>query len=131
MKSITLISCTNAKRDREAPARMLYDESTYFCKMRAWAQSRDDAWYILSAKHGLVHPDEPIAPYDETGLSLNQSETVAETLSDRGVSRVYICAGAAYLAPLEPALEAYDIDVINPFAGLQIGERMAELDSRI
>lgn len=129
MSDVTLISCTNAKRDHEAPARMLYDESAYFKKMRAWAESRGDPWYILSAKHGLVDPDTPLAPYDERGLSDDQGERIAEQLSGRGVDRVYVCAGRDYLDALTPALEAEGIDVIDPFAGLQIGERMSKLDS--
>ena len=128
MTDATLVSCTNVKRDHEAPARMLYDESPYFRKMRDWARSRGDPWYILSAKHGLVDPNEPIGPYDETGLSLSQSEQIADQLSTRGVDRVYVCAGQAYLGTLTPALEAYGIDVIDPFAGLQIGERLSKLD---
>ena len=130
MTDVTLISCTNAKRDREAPARLLYDESAYFRKMRAWARSRGDPWYILSAKHGLVEPNEPIAPYDKRGLSKSQAATIAATLSARGVGRVYVCAGRDYLDALTPALEGHSIDVVDPFAGLRIGERMNELKAR-
>ena len=131
MVDATLVSCTNAKRDHEAPARMLYDESTYFRKMRAWAESRGAPWYILSAKHGLVDPDTPLAPYDERGLSDDQSDRIAEKLAERGVGRVYVCAGRDYLDALTPALEAEGIDVIDPFGGLRIGERMRKLDARI
>lgn len=35
--------------------------------MRTYADREHDAWWILSAKHGLVDPDgDPIEPYDET-----------------------------------------------------------------
>jgi hypothetical protein len=107
---------------------MLYDESAYFCKMRAWAKSRGDTWYILSAKHGLVAPDEPLPPYDERGLSDTQAEEIAETLAERGVTCAYVCAGRDYLDPLTPALESVAIDVVDPFAGLRIGERMSKLN---
>lgn len=128
MTDATLISCTNAKRDNEAPARMLYDESVYFQKMRAWAKNRSDPWYILSARYGLVDPDTPLSPYDERGLSDEQGKQIAEQLSVRGVDRVHVCAGRKYLDSLTPALEAREIDVIDPFCGLQIGERMSKLD---
>ena len=130
MVDATLVSCTNAKRDHEAPARMLYDESAYFRRMRAWAESRGDPWYILSAKHGLVDPDTPVAPYDERGLSDDQGDHIAEKLADRGVGRVYVCAGRDYLDALTPALEAEGIDVVDPFCGLRIGERMSKLDAQ-
>lgn len=128
MTDATLISCTGTKRDHEAPARMLYDESAYFRKMRAWAESRGDEWYILSAKHGLLSPNELIAPYDERGLSEEQAEQIAFELDERAINRVYVCAGRDYLNTLTPALEAAYIDVVDPFGGLQIGERMRKLD---
>lgn len=128
MTDAILISCTAAKREHEAPARMLYDESAYFRKMRAWAESRVGEWFILSGKHGLVDPDEPIAPYDERGLSEAQAEETARALDERAISRVYVCAGRDYLNTLTPALEAVWIDVIDPFAGMRIGERMNKLD---
>lgn len=130
MTDVTLVSCTNAKRDHEAPARILYDESAYFRKMRAWAESRGDPWYILSSRYGLVEPNTPIAPYDERGLSDDQGDHIAETLRDRGVDRVYVSAGRDYLDALTPALESEGIDVVDPFAGLRIGERMTELQAR-
>lgn len=128
MTDATLIQCTNTKRDHEAPARMLYDESAYFRKMRDWAESRQGRWYILSAKHGLLSPDEPVAPYDERGLSEEQAEQIAFELDERAISRVYVCAGRDYLDTLTPALEAVYIDVVDPFGGLQIGERLSKLD---
>jgi len=127
MTDATLIQCTNTKRDHEAPARMLYDESAYFRKMRAWAESRGDRWYILSAKHGLLSPDEPVAPYDERGLSTEQAEQIAFELDERAISRVYVCAGRDYLDTLTPALEEVYIDVVDPFGGMRIGERMNAL----
>lgn len=127
MSDATLIQCTNTKRDHEAPARMLYDESAYFRKMRAWAESRQGRWYILSAKHGLLSPDEPVAPYDERGLSEEQAEQIAFELDERAISRVYVCAGRDYLDTLTPALESVYIDVVDPFGGLGIGERMSKL----
>ncbi|UBF23310.1 peroxide stress protein YaaA [Halorubrum tailed virus 29] len=130
MTDATLISCTGTKRDHEAPARMLYDESAYFRKMRAWAESRGCEWFILSAKHGLLSPDEPVAPYDERGLSEEQAEQIAFELDERAISRVYVCAGRDYLDTLTPALEAVSIDVVDPFAGMRIGERMNALTER-
>lgn len=64
---IGLVSCTKSKRDHAAPPKDLYDESAFFRKARQYARTNHDAWYILSAKHGLLEPDaDPIDPYDET-----------------------------------------------------------------
>ena len=123
MTDVTLIQCTNAKREEPAAARDLYDKSGYFRAMRAWADARGDPWYIVSAKHGLVYPNETLAPYDERGLSEAQAETIATTLSEKGVTTVHITAGIDYTNPLVPALEGRGIDVVNHFAGERIGKR--------
>jgi len=127
---VTLIQCTDSKRDTAAKARDLYDESRYFRKMRSWAKARGDPWYILSAKHGLVHPDDRLQPYDERGLSADKSEEIAFQLDFDGVEAVYVCAGRDYLDTLESALEREGIEVVDYFAGMKIGEREQELDRR-
>jgi len=124
-----LIQCTDSKRDEPAKARDLYDESTLFRAMRDYATAKNDEWYILSAKHGLVHPDTELEPYDAFGLSETQATQIAETLSELGVSTVEVVAGKKYIDPLVSALENHGIDVINNFTGLKIGERMAKLNT--
>ena len=126
----TLIQCTNTKRDEPAPARDLYEPSGYFRDMRSWATARDGPWFILSGKHGLLDPDTVIGPYDARGLSEQQAETAATALAVRGVKTVWVCAGRDYTGTLVPACEAAGIDVIDPFAGLRIGERRQELQAR-
>jgi len=128
MSDVTLIQCTNAKRDEPAPAKHLYDASAYFCAMRRWARARGDPWYILSAKHGLVAPDTRLEPYDERGLSEAQAETIATQLHADGVDTVHVTAGTDYTEPLVPELEARGIDVVNHFAGKRIGTRRSELE---
>jgi len=126
---VTLIQCTNSKRLEKAPAKNLYDESTYFNAMRAYAEAKNDPWYILSAKHGLVHPEQELHPYDEFGLSDAQGREIAGKLSEFGVDTVEIVAGKKYVEPLVPALEAEGIAVRDEFAGLKIGERAAKLNT--
>ena len=127
---VTLIQCTNKKRKGVHKAKQLYDESHYFCIMRAWARSTGNPWYILSAKHGLVPPSERIANYDERGLSVKQCKEIATKLDDAGVTEVLITAGKDYTNPLTPELERVGIDVIEVARGMRIGERMAELKER-
>ncbi len=38
--------------------------SDYFTKMRNYAEASGHPWFILSAEHGLVQPDEWLEPYD-------------------------------------------------------------------
>jgi len=126
----TLIQCTKSKRESVSPARELYDASDYFRDMREWAEARGDPFWILSARHGAVHPDDEIAPYDAVGLSDRQAQSIAEFLGEHHIETVRVCAGRAYLNPLIPELERVSIDVIDPFAGLGIGERRQRLQKR-
>lgn len=128
---VTLIQCTNSKRDEKAPAKDLYDESGYFCDMRRYAEAKDYPWYILSAKHGLVQPETALEPYDEFGLSDRQGTEIAEQLVNRDVTVVEIVAGKKYTNPLIPELELRGIDVIDNFAGQKIGERRQNLQLRV
>lgn len=63
MTTIGLVGCAAAKLSRTAPARDLYT-SQLFRKAAAYAEANSDHWYVLSAKHGLVHPDTELEPYD-------------------------------------------------------------------
>jgi len=125
-----LIQCTKSKRDEPTKAKDLYDASDLFCKMRAYAEAKHDEYRILSAKHGLVHPQDRIKPYDERGLSERQAEQIATAVAAWDVDTVEVVAGRGYLDPLIPELEAQGIDVINNFAGIGIGTRKKLLKER-
>ena len=66
---VGLISCGKEKLDHAAPAHDLYTGS-YFKLCKKWItkrtgeHSRCSEWAILSAKYGLVMPDQVIEPYD-------------------------------------------------------------------
>jgi hypothetical protein len=64
VRTIGLIACGKAKLDRPAPARELY-VGNLFRACRAYVESTCDEWAILSAKHGLVLPDQVLAPYEQ------------------------------------------------------------------
>ena len=65
MKTVCLVSCVGAKLSHPALARELYT-SSWFTKARCYAESRGEAWFILSAEHGLVAPDRVLEPYERT-----------------------------------------------------------------
>lgn len=46
------------------PARDLY-EGIWFHGARAWAEMAGGPWFILSARHGLLTPEEIVAPYGD------------------------------------------------------------------
>ena len=60
---ILLVTCVKEKLPQPAAARDLYT-STLFRKQSAYAEKLGAPWFILSAEHGLVGPDEWLAPYE-------------------------------------------------------------------
>jgi hypothetical protein len=73
-----LVSCVKGKLTGPAPAGDLY-QSLWFCAARAFVEKQNAAWFILSAKYGLVSPDRIVAPYE---MTLNRS-----TSGERRVGR--------------------------------------------
>lgn len=121
-----LIQCVSSKTDEPKLAKELY-QGQYFDAMKRYAQACNDEWAILSAKHGLVHPEEQLTPYDEFGLSEEQAREIAQTLAWRDIETVRVIAGKKYTDALTPELEARGIDVIELCRGMLIGERVSKL----
>lgn len=134
---VVLVQCTAAKRSGVHPARRLYDESTYFRKQRNYAEAVADAWYVQSAKYGLVHPDTSIQTYDQHAGDLEDPEGWARDIADKlehyhpPEATVAILGGADYADPLTPELEARGFDVTEPLRGQGIGTRMASLEDMV
>jgi hypothetical protein len=129
---IGLVQCTGSKRDEPALARHLYDESDYFVKQRGYVEAETDCWYVQSALHGLIGPDEVIKPYNLRADDLDEPEEwgdhIAEDLAEQHTGAVVeVLGGMAYADPLTPALEARGFDVIEPLRGQPIGQRKRSL----
>ncbi len=64
-KVIALVGCVKSKQAGRHEARDLYDSALFKCS-RAYAEANSDEWFILSAKYGLVRPEEQIDSYEDT-----------------------------------------------------------------
>ena len=67
-KNVLLITgCTKSKLGCDesviAPAKNMY-QGTLFKKVREYAETMKFDYFIISAKYGVLHPDEPIEGYD-------------------------------------------------------------------
>jgi hypothetical protein len=130
-----LVACVAGKLDRPAPAAALYT-SDWFRKAAAYVEAIGAPWRILSAKHGLLHPAEVVAPYDVTlgGMAhdwerLAWGDRVMQglwELVDDGAP-VVLLAGKTYREPIaaQPSARAYCWRA--PMEGLGIGEQKAWL----
>jgi hypothetical protein len=129
---VILVSCVKTKLTHPAPAQDFY-VSPLFRKARAYAGANAARWFVLSAQHGLVTPDQILDPYDlrlsDTTLDYRRAwgERVVAALADelqvlRGMV-VEIHAGAAYADPIRSGLRSAGAIVVEPLAGLSQGRR--------
>jgi hypothetical protein len=112
---ILLLGCGKSKLDHPAPAGDLYTGPVFRAR-RAYAEATGLRWYILSAKYGLLDPDEMIGPYDvclaRQPVSYRRcwAEQVAEQLTvELGAltgRQFELHAGAGFTQPLSVSLPA-------------------------
>jgi uncharacterized HhH-GPD family protein len=70
---IGLVGCVKSKLGSNTAAQDLY-VSPLFRGRRAYVEQSCDRWFIISAKYGLVAPDQMIAPYDMTLKTVSRAE---------------------------------------------------------
>lgn len=104
--------------------------------IRAYAERADVPWFILSAEHGLVRPDDKLAPYDSPRLSKTPREyrrawgvrvvadldTAAAGLTGKSIE---VHAASAYADAIRPHLIECGAVVVEPLAGLTLGPRLS------
>lgn len=135
---LCLVSCVKGKRSSAAPAKDLYI-SDWFKKARRIVETEGWRWFVLSAKHGLLDPEELIAPYEKTLDTMGAEERrswaneVWEALDPHlsGVRSIVVFAGQKYREHLEPRLREVGIEVRVPMEGLRRGDQLAWLKRRL
>lgn len=130
---VVLISCVKSKQNQPAKAKNLY-VSDLFAKERAYAERSGRPWYILSAEHGLVDPEQVLAPYEAYlpampasyrrswgNTVITQLEAV---LGDLQGLVLEIHAGRQYVRPIQDGLLQRGAKVLLPLDGLRFGARL-------
>lgn len=137
MKKICLIACASQKRAVAAPAQDLY-QSELFRKSVSWMHRQNfDEWFILSAKHGLVKPEQILEPYN---LTLNTMKADARRQWGKIVldelmtvlpapASITFLAGSKYREYLSEPLREKGYEVLIPMQGLGIGKQLQWLDA--
>lgn len=111
------MACGKVKRDRESLAWLLYDSGYAHLKMTVAMLVGQP--FIMSAKHGLVPPNERLEPYEKSIYELSAAERrelgrqVAASIPDH-FDEVLFLAGKKYRYPVIEALDD-GIEVIDPF----------------
>jgi hypothetical protein len=134
LKRVGLVGCVKEKAERPLAARDLY-VSALFRGRRLYVEQSCEQWWILSALHGLLHPDEIVAPYNVTLKNESAarrrawSQGVLQALRSRTVVErgdvVEIHTGADYRDfGLTDGLRAMGVEVVNPTAGMKLGVQL-------
>ncbi|NYJ37798.1 DUF6884 domain-containing protein [Nocardiopsis aegyptia] len=127
------MGCVKTKADTAMAARDLY-QSTLFRERRRYAERSGVAWYVLSARWGLVGPAEVIAPYDlylgdrSPAFRRAWGSFVAAQLTEHvslPEATVEIHAGGHYVEALRGPLVTAGARVHAPLAGLSMGRTLA------
>lgn len=130
---VLLVTCVKTKLTRPAAAKDLY-VSELFKRERTYAERLGVPWFILSAQHGLVAPDEWLAPYERYLSDTSATYRTAwaawvaerlELLTGSPAGKVIeIHAGAPYVRAIEGPLTAKGATVLDRLAGLGFGARL-------
>lgn len=133
----TLISCSKTKGGHREAARHLYTSPLYRKSVtltERWAIP----FSIMSAKYGLLDPDEIIEPYELTlkqaskKVKIEWARQVHKQLRSFRHKTLLILAGDDYLSPLLQAAEGpAAFEYFAPLQGLSLGTRLAFLNEAI
>lgn len=140
---VVLVGCGSKKGTAPARARDLYKGSLFVAGMahadRLVAANPGARVWILSAKHGLLDPEQVIEPYDKKLTQKREIEAWGDRAfralrRDHGdLVRVVILAGGTYADPIAYEALLWDrwphgkgkIVVEKPLDGMTVGARLA------
>lgn len=135
LATLGLISCAKSKRSYGCAAKEMYQASDLFRKTYGYAIKHYDFLAILSAKYGLLLPDDEIDPYDLTLLSMTVAEQkewaertytqMKSKLPMNEISEVFFHSGLAYRKYLAELLEFDGFKCVAPLKGLGLGMQKA------
>lgn len=132
MRRIVLIACSSKKRPYISTALDLYDSALFKYNYQYALSLNPSIIFILSAKYGLLNPDQKIEPYNVTlnNMSANEirkwADAVLEDLrliSNLDRDMFIFLAGEKYRKYLKLHMKYYEI----PLAGMPIGKQLQYL----
>lgn len=104
--------------------------------MRRYAEHHAEAWFILSAEHGVLAPDELVAPYEKSLNKMRKAERLvwAERVQQQIIkvllpgTKVIFLAGKRYREDIVPFLTSKGFSVEVPMKSLAIGSQLSWLN---
>jgi len=134
MATLFLVSCVAEKTTEPSNARELYI-SPWFVAARSAVEATGEPWYILSAKHGLLHPDTVTAPYDSCldWMPVEERRDWGERVSQKlravpgTFERVVVLTTPRYREFLMETLHELASEVATPLDGMSEEKQIALL----
>jgi hypothetical protein len=129
-RTLVLVACCGPKLKGRHAARQIY-QSDLFRKSSEYAEREGDEWGILSAKHGLLMPDDMLHDYDQTLNTMSVAQrlqwnvTVQTQLQPWKHDRIVLLAGSRYCGWVTK-----EWNVERPMMGLGIGQQLAWLKAK-
>ena len=126
MKRVFLVSCGRRKQDFRTRAGEMYT-SPRFLRARELVEATRCPWFILSAKHGLLAPDEMITPYDMNlnAMPLKKRKLWAERVKHQmksqlpNADKAVVLAEKSYCEDLLPYLKRRFATVETPLKDIK------------
>jgi len=141
LKSLGLVSCTKRKRNYRCKAYEMYSASDLFRKAYAYAVKNHDFVVILSAKYGVLFPDDEIEPYNQTLNNMSADEIkewsekvfsqMKQRLDLKNFNKALFYTGKKYRQYLIQKLENIGIQCEVPLKNLGIGKQKAWYKERV
>jgi hypothetical protein len=135
LKTLGLISCTKKKQNHSCKASEMYSASDLFRKAYAYAVKNYNVVAILSAKYGLLLPDDEIDPYNVTLNDMSSDEVrrwservfaqMKNKLNLQDFDKAHFHTGSKYREYLIPKLEHLGLKCAVPLKYLSIGKQLA------
>ncbi|MEO7003744.1 MAG: DUF6884 domain-containing protein [Ktedonobacterales bacterium] len=140
VKQIGLVAAAKVRRGGVCQAREQFERSPVFRRARDYCERTYDEWYILSAEHALLTPQQVIGPDGAhlhmvaTEKRLRWAKQVAESLAERQRQSteplVFVLYASQRYAELLLRV-APDMPLEQPLSGMALRERVRWFDERL
>ncbi len=117
MKVLRVIACGSKKRKGFHKAKDLY-LGGLFILARRWAEQSQGNWAILSAKHGLLFPDEIVESYDYTFKKAPKDWIIKVGTILTQFDQILIAAPKRYVKPFMGYRNVYPVFQIAKCKGI-------------
>jgi len=124
---IAFIACSKTKKQYACKARYLY-QGALFQKALRYAERNYSQVYILSAKYGVLHPDDIIKPYEKTLSKMSKQDVLLwydlihkQMIERKLIGEKIFFTGVLYNKPF---------DGEKPLLGLSLGKQLRWFNQR-